>query len=442
MEDNIDLYSDRGELLESDVPLKAISPLHNNAIKKTFSLAKRMVVADLAGMEKDLSTGQVGGLGIQLKGRELDLDIISKAEEIAKAVEEKIKVKEDDDTSVEIVADGERLFIRVPEERFEAGVEYTTGLSATASAVTEAVVETFDVDMFDSNMVHAAVWGRYPQTVELTGSNLDTLLDIPQRNEGIGYALRNIMVNDVVASTQKNAMQATALSMVLEQGAMYETGDAVGSFERKQLLELAYGGLNADNIVYSIVEENASDGTVGDVVESIVGRALDDGVIEVKENLPSGYDVYKTNDSALWNAYATAGMMAAIMVNCGAMRAAQAVPSTILYYNNLIERETSLPGVDFGRAEGTSVGMSFFSHSIYGGGGPGIFKGNHIVTRHAKGAMIPAISAGVALDAGTQMMSPEATSSLKFDTFGEIPEFRTPMDEIAKAATQVKGELA
>ena len=32
---------------------------------------------------------------------------------------------------------------------------------------------------------------------------------------------------------------------------------------------------------------------------------------------------------------------------------------------------------------GTAVGFSFFSHSIYGGGGPGVFNGNHVVTRHA-----------------------------------------------------------
>lgn len=55
--------------------------------------------------------------------------------------------------------------------------------------------------------------------------------------------------------------------------------------------------------------------------------------------------------------------------------------------------------------------MSFFSHSIYGGGGPGLFHGNHVVTRHAKGVLIPAVTAGNCLDGGTQTFSAEATSA-------------------------------
>ncbi len=124
--------------------------------------------------------------------------------------------------------------------------------------------------------------------------------------------------------------------------------------------------------------------------------------------MPSGFKVYTTNDFPLWNAYAAAGMLAAIMVNIGAARASQGIPSTILYYNDLLEHETSLPGVDYGRAMGTSVGMSFFSHSIYGGGGPGLFHGNHVVTRHCEGhSSTQSSQPDAALDAGTQMFSPE-----------------------------------
>ena len=131
-------------------------------------------------------------------------------------------------------------------------------------------------------------------------------------------------------------------------------------------------------------------------------------------------------------------MLAAICVNIGAARAAQGVPSTILYYNDLVEHETSLPGVDYGRAMGTSVGMSFFSHSIYGGGGPGLFHGNHVVTRHAKGTVIPVIAAGCALDAGTQYSQPENTSSLVKDVFGDIPEFKSPLKMVGKEAKKMK----
>ncbi|HOK28777.1 MAG TPA: methyl-coenzyme M reductase subunit beta, partial [Methanomassiliicoccaceae archaeon] len=152
----------------------------------------------------------------------------------------------------------------------------------------------------------------------------------------------------------------------------------------------------------------------------------------------SGYKVYTTNDFPLWNAYAATGMLAAVMVNIGAARASQAVPATILYYNDLLEHETGLPSVDFGRAMGVSVGMSFFSHSIYGGGGPGLFHGNHVVTRHSKGFVIPCIAAACSLDAGTQYFSPEATSTLIKDVYGDIPEFKAPLNAVGKEAKKLK----
>jgi methyl-coenzyme M reductase beta subunit len=250
------------------------------------------------------------------------------------------------------------------------------------------------------------------------------------------------MANHIVALTGKSAMNAAALSSIFEQAASFEMGDAIGPFERQQLLGLAYQGLNANNIVYGITKDNGKTGTVGTVVESIVGRAIEDKVIKVKEKLPSGFKTYTTNDFPLWNAYAAAGLLAAIMVNVGAARASQGIPSTILYYNDLLEHETSLPGVDYGRSMGTSVGMSFFSHSIYGGGGPGLFHGNHVVTRHSKGFVNPVIAAGCCLDAGTQMFSPEHTSSLVKDVFGDIPEFKTPLKVVGKEAKKIKDLVA
>jgi methyl-coenzyme M reductase beta subunit len=121
------------------------------------------------------------------------------------------------------------------------------------------------------------------------------------------------------------------------------------------------------------------------------------------------------------------------MVNCGAGRFAQAVSSTLLYFNDLLEHETGLPGCDYGRVMGTAVGFSFFSHSIYGGGGPGIFNGNHVVTRHSAGFAIPCVVAACALDAGTQMFSAESTSKIYGETYGKIEEFAKPLQHIAKA---------
>ena len=46
--DKIDLYDDRGKVIEKDVPLEAISPLNNPAVKSIASLAKRTIAVDMA----------------------------------------------------------------------------------------------------------------------------------------------------------------------------------------------------------------------------------------------------------------------------------------------------------------------------------------------------------------------------------------------------------
>ncbi|WP_400255850.1 coenzyme-B sulfoethylthiotransferase subunit beta [Methanomethylophilus alvi] len=439
-EDVIDLYDDYGKRIAKDVPLEAISPLRNKAIQKIASLTKRTIAVNLAGIEKALATGQIGGS--KIAGKEIEVPLVKDAKKLADDIKAMVQVTEGDDTVVEVKNDGKLIVVIVPEDRLNAGVEYTTGFTAVAAAITEAIIDRYKVPMYKANMVKGAVWGQYPQTVNFAGSNIKTILEVPQMNEGAGFALRNIMSNHVVALVQRNAMQGAALSSLFETCAAYEMGDAIGPFERQHLLSLAYQGLNANNLVYSLVKKNGKTrGTVGTVVESLMERAIDDGVIRVKETLPSGYNVYTTDDLPKWNAYAAAGEVAAVMVNVGAARAAQGVPSTVLYYNDLLEHESALPGVDYGRAEGVGVGMSFFSHSIYGGGGPGLFHGNHVVTRHAKGTLIPAVTAGNCLDGGTQTFSAEATSGLFKDVFGGMPEFNTPMQFVGAEAKKIKNKL-
>lgn len=439
-EDVIDLYSDEGKVLAKDIPLEAISPLRNKAIQRIAELTKRTCAVNLAGIEKALKTGSMMG-GMLIKGKEIDIPLVKNAEKIADAVREMIQITPDDDTNVEVKSGGKSLVVILPEQRANVGIEYTTGFTSTAAAVTEAIIDEFDIPMYKANMVKGAVWGRYPQTVNFVGSNIRTILDVPQMNEGAGYALRNIMSNHVVSLVDRNAMQGTALSSIFEQTAAFEMGDAIGPFERGHLLGLAYVGLNANNMLYSIVKENGKTGTVGTVIESVMKRAIDDGVIYVKETLPSGYKVYTTDDLPLWNAYAATGQVAAVMVNVGAARAAQGTPSTILYYNDLLEHETGLPSADYGRSMGVTVGMSFFSHSIYGGGGPGLFHGNHIVTRHSKGVLIPAVTAGNCLDGGTQTFSAEATSGTFKEVFGEMEEFRRPMQVVAAEAKKIRRKV-
>ena len=440
-EDVIDLYDDRGKRIAKDIPLEAISPLRNSAIQKIASLTKRTVAVSLAGIENSLKTGKMAGDSTQIKGKEIDIPLVENADKIAARIKDMVQVYEGDDTLVEVKSGGKNIVVVVPTQRLAAGVEYTTGFTVTAAATVQAIIDEFNIPMYKANMVKGAVWGRYPQTVTFTGANVRSILEVPQNNEGAGYALRNIMANHVVALVNRNAMQGVALSAIFEQLGSFEMGDATGPFERGALLALAYEGLNANNMLYSLVKKNGKTGTVGTVIESLLERAIDDGVIRVKETLPSGYKVYTTDDMPKWNAYAATGQVAAVMVNVGAARAAQGVPATILYYNDILEHETGLPSADYGRSMGVCVGMSFFSHSIYGGGGPGLFHGNHVVTKHSKGVLIPAVTAANCLDGGTQTFSAEATSGLFKEVFGGVEEFRTPMQIVGKEAKKIAKKL-
>ena len=427
-----DLYDDEGKLLKSKVALEKVSPLVNPAIKKIIDLTKKTVAVNLAGIENGVKTGAMGK-GI-VPGRSLNLNLVKDVDTIADKIKKLVSVEDGDDTKVTKVGGGKLLLIEVPSARMAAAATYDAASTAVASATTQAIIEQYDVGMFDGPMVKSVVWGAYPQTMDMQGGNIITVLSIPQNNEGLGYSLRNVSANIVAMMTHRNAMQTAALSCTFEQAGEFEMGMAIGPFERAQLLLYAFQGLNANNIVYDLVKKNGKTGTVGTVVQSLVERAIEDKIIKAGKKGKSGFIFYETKDPMLWNAYTAAGTLAATMVNCGAGRFAQAVSATLLYFNDLLEHETGLPGCDFGRTMGVAVGFSFFSHSIYGGGGPGVFNGNHVVTRHAAGVGMPCIVAACALDAGTQMFGPEATSKIYQDTFGQIDEFKKPMQAIAKGA--------
>lgn len=439
--DKVDLFDDRGKNIDKNVPVEALSPLYNPAIQQIINYVKQTVAVNLEGIQNSLATGAVGGKWCSLKGRSVKADVVGNAESIAKALKETLQVRPKDDTDVKVLKGGKQLQVIVPLKRLEAGVEYTTSATAVAAALCHVLIDKFKVGLWDADLVHAAVWGRYPQTMDMLGGNVVSLLAVPQQNEGMGYALRNILAAHIAMITKKNSMNAAALSSIFEQAAMWELGDAIGNFERFHLLGLAYQGLNADNLVYDIVKENSKTGTLGDVVKSTVRRALEDDVIMPLGKAKSGYTMYTTKDMNKWNAYAAAGLMAGTMVTCGSARAMQHTPSVFIYYNDLIERETGLPAVDFGRVAGTGVEMSFFSHSIYGGGNPAVFNGNHIVTRHSKGFCIPCVAAAVALDAGTTIYTPEKLSGVVGEVLSEVPVLREPLKYVNEAASKIKGEF-
>ncbi|MDN7012062.1 coenzyme-B sulfoethylthiotransferase subunit beta [Methanoculleus sp. FWC-SCC3] len=429
--ETIDLYSDDGKLLKSGVTLDRISPLVNPATSKIIDLTKRTINVNLGGIQDALKTGKLGKG--KIKGRELDLPIMENKDAIVAKIKEMIQVEEGDDTEILEFNGGKLLLVEVPSKRLINAATYDAAITSVAAATTFAIVDQFNIDGFNASTVKAACWGGYPHTQDMQGALVTSILNIPQNNEGLGYALRNIPVNHTVMMTGRNALQGAALASTLETAGIFEMGSGVGPFERAQLLAYAYQGLNANNMVYDLVKANGETGTVGTVVQSLVERAIEDKVIAPGKK--SGYfQFYDTKDPMLWNAYAAAGTMAATIVNCGAGRFAQAVSATLLYFNDLLEHETGLPSTDYGRVMGTAVGFSFFSHSIYGGGGPGIFNGNHVVTRHANGVAIPCVVAAAALDAGTQMFSPESTSKIFAETYGQIDVFNKPIDQIANGA--------
>jgi methyl-coenzyme M reductase beta subunit len=431
--DTIDLYSDRGAKLKAGVDLGAISPLRNKAIKKIIHDTKRTAAVDLAGIEKALAAGKYGGKGRHVPARSMNIDVVKNADKIVAKVADLVKVDAGDDTNVKSLNGGKQMLVQVPSARIEAGAEYVSSLTCASMGTIQAMIDTFDLNMFNVPEVKAAIMGQYPQTMDLAGGNVKSILEIPQKDEGLGHSLRNIMANHLAAVTKKNAMNTAALSGIYEQAGVFEMGNALGMFERNQLLGLAYQNLNADNLVYGTTKANGATGTIGTVVHSIVERGIEDGVIAVDKKMGSGYQMYKANDVSMWNAYCAAGTLAANLVNCGAGRSPQHTSSTLLYFNDIIEKETGLPGCDWGKVQGTAVGFSFFSHSIYGGGGPGVFNGNHVVTRHSRGFAIPCVAASVSLDAGVQMFTPEMTSGLVGEVFGSVKEFREPIDAVAGA---------
>lgn len=431
--DTIDLYDDEGKLLKSGVTLEKVSPLVNKGALKIIDLTKRTVAVNLAGIDNAIKTGAMGGKNQQILGRAIKCDCVKDCDALSAKIKEMVSVTDGDDTKITKVGGGKMLLVEVPSSRLNAAATYDAASTAVAAATTYALIDQYKVGMFDGPYVKSAVWGAYPQTMDMQGGNVVSILSIPQNNEGLGYALRNVPANHVAMMTHRNAVQAAALSATFEQAGEFEMGAAIGPFERAQLLLYAYQGLNANNIVYDLVKKNGKTGTIGTVVQSLVERALEDKVIKAGKKGKSGYIFYETKDPMLWNGYAAAGTLAATMVNCGAGRFAQAVSATLLYFNDLLEHETGLPGCDYGRVMGVAVGFSFFSHSIYGGGGPGVFNGNHVVTRHAAGVGMPCICAACAVDAGTQMFGPEATSKVYQDTFGQLDEFKKPMQAIAKS---------
>ena len=227
MSDKIDLYSDRGVLLKSDVDLNAVSPLKNAAMQRLIALTKRTVAVNLAGIENAFKNGKVGGGGRRIKGRELNYDVIANAGALASKIKELLQVTPGDDTNVQVLGGGKQLLVQIPTARINAASEFVVGMTAAAGATTEALIQQFKAGYAEAPMVHAAVWGEYPQTVGMNGGNIASVLNIPQNDEGLGFALRNVMANHLAMITKRNAMNAAALAACFEQIGEFEMGNCL-----------------------------------------------------------------------------------------------------------------------------------------------------------------------------------------------------------------------
>ena len=247
--ETVDLYDDGGKLLKSGVALERISPVANPGIGKIIDLTKRTVAVNLGGLEAALASGKVGGKFNQVLGRGMDFSIVKDSGAIAEKIKSMIQVSEGDDTKITAYGGGKMLMVEVPSARLNAAATYDAAITSVAMATTLAVMDQYNVDMFNGSYVKAGVMGTYPQTMDMQGANVVGIMSIPQNNEGLGYALRNVAVNQFVMMTHRNSMQGAALASTYEQAAEFEMGMAIGPFERAQLLGYAYQGLNANNLV-------------------------------------------------------------------------------------------------------------------------------------------------------------------------------------------------
>ncbi|MHC1636346.1 MAG: coenzyme-B sulfoethylthiotransferase subunit beta [Candidatus Methanospirareceae archaeon] len=446
LKDRVTLYNDRGEVLAEDIPVEAISPLHNPGAQKVKDVLCRTILWDAEGAEYKLKTGHLGDEYIHiprtpwLDGLD-DIEIVANIEKIAKRVEELLRVDPDDDTEVQILRGGKYLLVRPPTKRAWVGLEYTTALTNAAFAITQAVADVLDVDWRCYPFLHAAIYGRFPQTPEYDGGTLKWMIKPPIEDEAPGYVLRNMLINHIVACTRSRTLEATALCSLLEVIAGMEIGELIGGWYRHHLLTMAYQGFNANNLVREILEECGKEGTIADVVTYVVEKLIDDKLIRPKRKLPSGYTFYTTDDVDMYMAYVNAGLLAAVIINCGSARACQGVMTSIYYYSDQLEMEIGLPGPGFGVAQGTALSSGFFSHTIYGGSQPGLYSGNHVITRPGRYYYMPCYAAAVAMDAGTQTWTPEMTSEFVGDVFSEIDIIREPMETIAEGALEVKDKF-
>ncbi len=457
-DDKVDIFDDMGQLITEDLPVETLSPLINPFMLKILDFFKRTAFINLRKLEFMLQNGAIGYTSsikqdeIQMQCYSRPWEIMENAEALVDIVKKKIQVHEDDDSNVILLPGNEVIMVQIPTERIYAAAGRDAAFSVAGVAMLQALSELFDItpltDPDGCNILKSAIFGRYPQTRTFPPRNtLFTLLNPLHNQVGLGNGFRGISINHIVALTQKRTFDAVILSTILEQAAQYEMGNTIGWFERYNLLAMAYQSFNADRVLLDLIEENKN-GTVGDVVVSLVRIGIEDDIIKPKKRsfpykLFSGYKIYSVKDYEKWNAYTCAGLLAAVIVNCGASRSAQSVSSAITGFCDLLMFESGgLPDPDCGRVMGTGLGLSRYSHDIFSSGGTGLLTLDDILVRNNSGYVAPCLSAAMCLDSGTQLYRPEVTSEIFFKIREADPIFKGPLiNKVIEGALEIKDKI-
>ena len=463
IKDKVDVYNDEGECIGEDLPIKAFSPLYNPYMIKVYNMIKRTAFISLEKLEHNIRRGRFGEMTtlrqdeIQMPQFERKWKLVDLGPEIAEKMNKIISMDEgfngnNGGSNVNLIAGGKILRVTLPQRRIDIAASIAPLYTITGTALAQSLIDLLDInpmnDIDGCNIVKTGIFGRFPQTREFGSScPIFAFCKPPQLEEGIGTLFRGLMINHIVALANFRTFDAVALATLLEQAGQIEMGNSIGWYERYNLLTTAYQGFNGNNLVLDLIKEYGANGTVSDVVHGLIGKALSDGVIYPKgdkfpNTQPSGYKIYSTKDYPLWNAYSCAGLLAAVCVNVGASRAAQGCGAVMSSFGDLLSFETGgLPDPDAGRIFGTALGFTFYTHSIYGGAGPGAFTMDHVITRHTSGFFTPCVAAAMCLDAGTQIFTPKLTSGNYIMLRKEIPLLTDVVAKTTEAAKEIKNKF-
>jgi len=453
-EDKIDIYDDQGQTLAEDLPIETLSPLNNPYMIRVLNFLKSTAFVNLRKIENMIRKGTFGFSSasrqdeIKMPWHGRNWEIIEHAPAIADSVRDKLKIHNGhDDSNIQLLSGNDVMIIQIPSQRMQSASSRDPPYTLTAVALGQAISEVFNItpntDPDGVNIIKNVLVGRYPQTVGFHPDNpIFSLLRPTSLQEGLGTGFKTVTINHIVALAEKRTFDAVVLTSILDQASQFEMGNALGWFERYNLLGLAYQGLNGDRVVLDLIEQN-KEGTVGDVVSSLIRIGLEDGIIKSGRGFPhklfSGYRSYSTKDYPLWNAYTCAGLLAATIVNVGGSRAAQSVSSVFSGFSDLCMFESGgLPDPDCGRIMGVGLGLTKFSHDEGGVGGIGALTLDHNLIRHSSGFVSPCLAAAMCLDSGTQLYRPEVTSSVFFRLKEVLPLFANPLKKVVEAAEEIK----